>query len=87
MVDIGAKVKAGDLLATISAPEVDAQLRQTEADLLTAQANYNIAHTTAVRWRNLFKTDPFPKQEMSKKIALNNVPRRPSFLRVLIAIV
>ncbi len=67
MVDIGAKVKAGDLLATISAPEVDAQLRQTEADLLTAEANYNIAHITAVRWRNLFKTRSVSEQDVEQK--------------------
>ena len=66
-VDIGAKVKSGDLLATISTPEVDAQLRQTEADLVTAQANYNIAHTTAIRWRNLLKTDSVSKQETDEK--------------------
>src|ERR1700733_9745808 len=29
--DIGARVKAGDLLAEISTPEVNSQLRQTEA--------------------------------------------------------
>lgn len=69
MVDIGAKVKAGDLLALISAPEVDAQLRQTEADLITAQANYNLAHTTATRWIHLLKTDSVSKQETDEKIS------------------
>ena len=69
MVDIGAHVHTGDLLALISAPEVDAQLRQTEADLVTAQANYYIAHTTADRWRNLLKTDSVSKQETEEKIS------------------
>ena len=37
--DIGSHVKEGDLLAEIETPEVDAQLRQAEADLKTAKAN------------------------------------------------
>src|SRR6202162_2603076 len=37
-VDIGARVKAGQLLATIETPEVDHQLDQGRADLNTAQA-------------------------------------------------
>ncbi len=69
MVDIGAHVKEGDLLALISAPEVDAQLRQTQADLITAEANYNLAHTTAVRWENLLKTDSVSKQETDEKVS------------------
>jgi RND family efflux transporter MFP subunit len=67
MVDIGAHVKKGDLLAVISAPEVNAQLRQTIAQLKTAQANYHIAHITAKRWRNLLKTDSVSKQETEEK--------------------
>jgi RND family efflux transporter MFP subunit len=47
--DIGARVKAGALLAEIDAPEVDQQLRQAKADLLTAQANNRIAQATAQR--------------------------------------
>ena len=38
-VDIGAHVKAGQLLAEIETPEVDQQLDQARADLNTAQAN------------------------------------------------
>ena len=67
--DIGAPVKAGTLLAVIEAPEVDAQLHQAEADLATAQANYNLAATTAVRWRKLLKTDSVSKQEGDEKIS------------------
>ena len=49
-VDIGSKVKAGELLALIETPEIDAQERQAEADLKTAIANNNLAQTTAKRW-------------------------------------
>ncbi len=37
--DIGSKVTKGDLLAEIETPEIDQQLAQARADLVTAQAN------------------------------------------------
>src|SRR6185312_15921667 len=37
-VDIGAHVKAGDVLAEIETPELDQQLQQAQADLATAVA-------------------------------------------------
>ena len=46
--DIGTHVKAGQLLATIDAPEVDAELRQARADALQAQANDQFAGVTAI---------------------------------------
>src|SRR6266581_2435021 len=56
-VDIGTPVRAGQLLAEIEAPDLDQQLAQAEADLLTAQANAALAGTTAVRWQDLVKSD------------------------------
>jgi len=47
--DIGTHVKAGALLAVIDSPEVDQQLRQAQADLLTARANNRIAQLTQKR--------------------------------------
>lgn len=47
--DIGAKVKAGELLAEIDSPEIDQQLRQAKADLQTAEANNKVAQATARR--------------------------------------
>src|SRR6185312_12519284 len=38
-VDIGTRVKSGQLLAEIDAPEVDQQLLQARADLQTAESN------------------------------------------------
>jgi RND family efflux transporter MFP subunit len=61
--DIGAHVKAGELLAEIETPEVDQQLRQSRADLATAQANLNLAEITANRYDGLLKTDSVSKQE------------------------
>jgi multidrug efflux system membrane fusion protein len=70
LVDIGAPVKAGQLLAEIDAPEVDQQLRQAQADLADAQASQEIAKVTADRWRGLQQTDSVSKQEADEKISL-----------------
>ncbi len=70
LVDIGAQVKAGQLLGEIESPEVDQQLRQAQADVATAEANQKIAGVTAERWRNLRATDSVSKQEADEKISL-----------------
>ncbi|MDI3260001.1 MAG: efflux RND transporter periplasmic adaptor subunit [Sinobacteraceae bacterium] len=62
-VDIGTRVKAGQLLAEIDTPEVDQQLRQAQADLATAQANDRLAQITAERYRALLATDSVSKQD------------------------
>lgn len=61
--DIGARVKAGDLLAQIDSPEVDRQLRQARADLLTAQANHRVAKATAQRVHALLPTESVSAQD------------------------
>ncbi|HXP79483.1 MAG TPA: efflux RND transporter periplasmic adaptor subunit [Verrucomicrobiae bacterium] len=62
--DIGANVKAGQLLAEIDSPEVDQQLQQARADLATAQANMNLAEVTAARYKDLLKTDSVAQQDV-----------------------
>jgi RND family efflux transporter MFP subunit len=47
--DIGAHVKAGDVLASIDAPDLDQQLAQARAALASAKANYDISVITAKR--------------------------------------
>ena len=66
-VDIGGQVQAGQLLAELEAPDVDQQLSQARADLLTAQANSALAGTTARRWQGLVKTDAVSLQEVDMK--------------------
>ena len=61
--DIGAHVKKGQLLAEIETPEVDAQLRQAQADLATAQANLHLSQVTAARYQELLKSDSVSKQD------------------------
>jgi RND family efflux transporter MFP subunit len=67
-VDIGARVKAGQLLAEIDAPELDHQLQQAKADLETAQANLKLSQSTADRWQFLLKTQSVSRQETDEKI-------------------
>ena len=66
-VDIGASVQAGQLLAEIEAPDVDQQLAQAQADLLTARANAALASTTARRWQGLVKSDAVSQQDVDMK--------------------
>jgi RND family efflux transporter MFP subunit len=52
--DIGAKVKAGDVLAEIDTPEVDQELAQAQAQLKVAQAALDLAEVTYRRSQDLF---------------------------------
>jgi RND family efflux transporter MFP subunit len=66
-VDIGAHVKAGQLLAEIETPDLDQQLLQAKADLASAQANAALAATTAKRWKSMLGSDSVSKQEVDEK--------------------
>ena len=66
-VDIGGKVKAGQLLAEIETPDLDQQLLQAKADLASAQANAALAATTAKRWQAMLASDSVAKQEVDEK--------------------
>src|ERR1700730_10579796 len=63
-VDIGARIKAGQLLAEIDTPEVDQQLQQARADLDTVEANLHLAEITATRYKDLMKTDSVAQQDV-----------------------
>ena len=75
--DIGARVKSGQVLAEIDAPELDQQVQQARADvqqsqaaldqalanLLQGKANEELAKVTADRWRNLAGKGVVSRQE------------------------
>jgi RND family efflux transporter MFP subunit len=63
-VDIGARVKANQLLAEIETPEVDQQLQQARADLNTAEANLSLSELTEKRYEDLKNTDSVSKQDV-----------------------
>jgi RND family efflux transporter MFP subunit len=66
--DIGSRVKKGDLLAVVDAPELDKQLDQAQADLETSKANSNLAKITADRWQGLVKTRSVSKQSTDQAV-------------------
>jgi RND family efflux transporter MFP subunit len=67
--DIGTQVKKGQLLAEIETPEVDQQLRQSQSDLATAEANARLAESTNVRWKGLLANHAVSPQDADTKAA------------------
>src|SRR5579872_1597746 len=66
--DIGAHVKAGQLLATIQTPEVDEQLSQARSTLETAQANLQLAQITMDRYQSLLKKHAVAQQDVDNAV-------------------
>jgi RND family efflux transporter MFP subunit len=62
--DIGSHVAKGDILAEIDTPEIDQQLAQSRADMVTAQANLSLSSLTATRYQDLIKTDSVSRQDL-----------------------
>lgn len=62
-VDIGARVNKGQLLAVIESPEIDQQLAQAKADLVTAETNASNARIQAARYQDLLKSNAVSKQD------------------------
>jgi membrane fusion protein (multidrug efflux system) len=67
--DYGAPVKAGDVLATISTPSLDAQFEASKAKLAVVQARYKLAVITAKRWAALSGTQAVAQQDVDVKAA------------------
>ena len=67
-VDIGDQVTAGQVLAEIDAPELDAELHQAEAALNVVVENNKLAQSTAVRWLRLVKSDFVSKQATDERV-------------------
>lgn len=65
--DIGAHVRAGQVLATIDAPDVDRQYDQAKADLAQAEANEQLAAVTAKRWNDLVTSHDVSVQATDEK--------------------
>jgi len=70
--DIGAHVKQGQLLAVIETPEVDQQLQQARSNLLTAQANLNLAAITKARYQGLLKSNAVSQQDVDNAVGAYN---------------
>jgi len=71
-VDIGARVKTGQLLAEIDTPEVDQQLQQSRSNLATAEANLRLAEITKNRYQELLKTNAVSQQDADNAVGTYN---------------
>jgi RND family efflux transporter MFP subunit len=70
--DIGAHVKAGELLAIIQTPEVDQQLAQARSNLATAQANLELAQITKNRYQGLLTKHAVAQQDVDNAVGTYN---------------
>jgi RND family efflux transporter MFP subunit len=67
--DIGAPVKAGQLLAEIEAPDLDQQIMQAEAGVSSAKANLELAVATLQRGQSLVSSGAVSKQDLDRRAA------------------
>ena len=67
--DIGARVKAGDVIAEIDAPDLDQQLLQARADLSNQQASAKLSEVTLARRKTLIASNFVSMQEIDERTA------------------
>jgi RND family efflux transporter MFP subunit len=68
-VDIGARVKAGDVIAEIEAPDLDQQLLQARADLASQEASARLSEATLNRRKTLIASNFVSMQEIDERTA------------------
>src|SRR5499427_5216810 len=68
-VDIGAKVKAGEVIAEIEAPDLDQQLLQARADLASQEASAKLSEATLNRRKTLVASNFVSAQEIDERTA------------------
>ena len=73
--DYGAHVNAGDVLATISTPTLDAQYEVSKAKLTVAQSQYNIAALTSKRYDALVGTAGVSQQQIDDRNAATDAAK------------
>jgi RND family efflux transporter MFP subunit len=67
--DMGARVKAGQVIAEIEAPDLDQQLLQARADLASAQASAKLSEATLNRRKTLVASNFVSAQEIDERTA------------------
>ncbi|MBR0694558.1 efflux RND transporter periplasmic adaptor subunit [Bradyrhizobium lablabi] len=68
-VDIGTRVKAGQVIAEIEAPDLDQQLLQARADLASQQASAQLSEATLNRRKTLVASNFVSAQEIDERTA------------------
>ena len=71
-VDIGGRVKQGQLLAVIDTPEVDQQLQQSLSNLNTAKANLALSEITRNRYQGLLTKNAVSQQDVDNAVGTYN---------------
>src|SRR3989454_5225381 len=72
LVDIGSRVRAGQLLADIDAPDLDQQVAQARGVVAQTQAAQQLAQANLVRWRALAVDSAVTAQEVDQMQAAFN---------------
>ena len=72
LVDIGSRVRAGQLLADIDAPDLDQQVAQARGVLAQTQAAQQLAQANLARWRALAVDSAVTAQELDQMQAAFN---------------
>ncbi|MGB8170906.1 MAG: efflux RND transporter periplasmic adaptor subunit [Chthoniobacteraceae bacterium] len=67
LVDLGAKVEAGQLLAELDTPDTDRELSQARAQLAQAEAARDLSLSTAKRWKEMRNAKTVSAQEADEK--------------------
>jgi RND family efflux transporter MFP subunit len=67
--DIGSSVKKGDLLAEITAPEIDQELSQAVSSRVQIAASASLAKSTADRWHSLREKDAVTQQDLDERLS------------------
>ena len=67
--DIGARVKAGEVIAEIDAPDLDQQLLQARADLANQEASAKLSEVTLARRKTLIASNFVSMQEIDERTA------------------
>jgi membrane fusion protein (multidrug efflux system) len=67
--DIGARVKAGQVIAEIEAPDLDQQLLQARADLASQEASAKLSEATLTRRKTLIASNFVSMQEIDERTA------------------
>jgi RND family efflux transporter MFP subunit len=72
MKDIGSPVKKGDVLAEITAPEIDQELSQSVSSRDQSAASASLAKSTADRWAALRQKDAVTQQDLDERLSAYN---------------
>jgi RND family efflux transporter MFP subunit len=67
--DIGAQVRRGELLAEITAPEIDQEYSQAVAAQQLAASSEGLAKSTAQRWQSLREKDAVTQQDLDERLS------------------